>query len=1578
MKIKNKFISFVLAVFIIFGIMSAPVTVYANMYGEIYINDNFITGKIPSGYSYTEAGGHIRVVNQALRFERTDPTEPSATTMDRLPSGLGKTGKIVYELTSVKRSPGLIHVHFRGMGGIALSLKFYDDNKIAFGYGIKDENDILTMKDDKLMSYSLDVPTTIRLLLDTETSNISVWGDNGSGEKLILDNVHARTEDVVNAWNTSFIADGMTTPAFDIVEFKMYSADLTLTSEDALNVAYENLTFDSLSTQAIDDVSDNLYLPSKGLYDTEITWSSSNTDVISDTGIVTRGTNPEADDKVTLTATLELDGVKMTKEFDITVVRQLEGNAAVNKAYEALDVSDLTHEPYYSITKQLNLPDKFYGADVVWISNRPDIISPDGTVNRPTAQNGDTEVVLTTIISNGDYTLSKDLNVNVLAQTNFTDPYHISDTDFFGKWDADNECWAVEGKINYSYSPKLSAAEECVKAGDYTGAKNALWEYYKQRTKPILQPGKRNQMIANLNADDIYSFDIKYLLTEFTVTPQWKECAINVDAGSISKGGYTSFMIMGRKKDDGIGEFYSRENDEHVPVIEVVVNGDVKTFTAVDDCYTRAGTYGNEIHGTEPTLLVKDSGAPFDDESRRAFIKFDFSSIKQSDVVTKATLKIYGRSDVDTPKSMLLTLEPDNTWKEHSRNWNNTVGNVYSWSGIEGGTDFNPVLGSEREFYYFVCRFIMLEYVVYEYLLGHDEYYGYKIVERLMDFIHDKGLANTGAGYPRSLETAIRTRYLIMAYLATVNSPSMEVDANTAILKYMWMHGYYLSQEGNFHSHNNWGGSEAAGLYYTLLYFPEFKDGYDPEGIRDTWETTVVDRFKGMMANLQLDDGSYIEATSGYSEGQLNTYLGYRSLAFENGRELGEEFDEMLSKLGYYTLDCFSPSGYGAMYGDADYSKRSSGHKTVLVELLNDPVMEYIDTFGASGVEPDYTSVLYPDAKISIMRSGWNKNGLYLFTNARGGLGGHGHADDLSLTVAAYDQLLLVDPGRYTYDQAPERAWLVSTKAHNTVGINDRSQAIEKQEGTIEDWVSNNSFDFSRMSTPNTGGFKHTRNVFFVRPNYWIVSDFVEPEGANFNETNNYKQLWHFLPNANLALDNVSNKLYSNFEIGANIDVISADSDITANIEDGYYSPAYLTLSDAKYGYFEKNTAGNATFDTVLYPIAEDSNETVGVERIELDITPDIATAMKIYIVDEEHQHLANTGYYYLTQKDSYKAERDFDKYRTDAALAYVQHEANGNLKEVSVKNGNFIKDNTTDEIIISGENLDDVGISYQSNTIKINSSNDNFNLDTFKFKANSNVEHVYLNDEEIGFNFDNGMISFASSSIIDKNPAEGSGGSSTPGNIGNSGSGGGGGSAGGSVTQPSTPPVEKETLFDDTEGHWAQQYVEKLASLNIVNGTGDREFSPEDNVTRAQFAAMVVRALKLSASEYDNIFSDVSADDWYAEAVQTAFEHGLINGYDGKFSPNEQITREQAAKIIVSAYEKAYGEITDLKLCNFTDSKSISDWAKAYIERSVTAGLIVGFEDGNFYPQRNASRAEAAVMIYRMLAADTQEGDSK
>lgn len=179
---------------------------------------------------------------------------------------------------------------------------------------------------------------------------------------------------------------------------------------------------------------------------------------------------------------------------------------------------------------------------------------------------------------------------------------------------------------------------------------------------------------------------------------------------------------------------------------------------------------------------------------------------------------------------------------------------------------------------------------------------------------------------------------------------------------------------------------------------------------------------------------------------------------------------------------------------------------------------------------------------------------------------------------------------------------------------------------------------------------------------------------------------------------------------------------------------------------------------------------------------------------------------------------------------------------------------------------------------------------------------------------------------------------------------------------------LESKLTFEDIKGHWSKLFVESMAAKNVIGGYGDGTFRPEGEITRAEFAKMIVDALELDLVKYDGRFTDVKATDWHSSYVATMVKSGLAGGYgDNTFKPNDKITRAEMAMILGNTLDmEVKSTEVDGLLSQFKDSTSIQEWSKLGIAKAVKAEIMVG-SNNNFNPNGTATRGEAATAVYRL-----------
>ena len=199
-----------------------------------------------------------------------------------------------------------------------------------------------------------------------------------------------------------------------------------------------------------------------------------------------------------------------------------------------------------------------------------------------------------------------------------------------------------------------------------------------------------------------------------------------------------------------------------------------------------------------------------------------------------------------------------------------------------------------------------------------------------------------------------------------------------------------------------------------------------------------------------------------------------------------------------------------------------------------------------------------------------------------------------------------------------------------------------------------------------------------------------------------------------------------------------------------------------------------------------------------------------------------------------------------------------------------------------------------------------------------------------------------------------------------------GGGPSNKTFVKDNTGNTEKPqtSVFGDvSKDFWACEAIEALTQRGIIAGVGNNLFMPDKEITREEFVKIIVSAFNITASDTDVKFSDVDKNAWYASYIGSAVKAGIINGKgDNYFGIGEKIIRQDMATMIYRCFENSELFKNNAGAKNFEDSFAISDYAKAAVEALAGAGVINGMSETRFQPKGFATRAQAAMIVYKVL----------
>lgn len=200
-------------------------------------------------------------------------------------------------------------------------------------------------------------------------------------------------------------------------------------------------------------------------------------------------------------------------------------------------------------------------------------------------------------------------------------------------------------------------------------------------------------------------------------------------------------------------------------------------------------------------------------------------------------------------------------------------------------------------------------------------------------------------------------------------------------------------------------------------------------------------------------------------------------------------------------------------------------------------------------------------------------------------------------------------------------------------------------------------------------------------------------------------------------------------------------------------------------------------------------------------------------------------------------------------------------------------------------------------------------------------------------------------------------------------------GSSGGvpSITYiPPTTNIENNNVnyVDLSEANWAEEYINVLTKKGVISGDGNGHFRPNNKIKREEYIKLLVSALNITKTDKKVNFSDLDEKAWYYEYITAACEIGIIKGLpDNTFGLGKYITREEMAALAyraIKALNKTLSVVSSNK--EFSDEANISDFAKEAVYAMQRANIINGVNNEQFMPQENATRAQAAKIIYLLI----------
>jgi hypothetical protein len=623
------------------------------------------------------------------------------------------------------------------------------------------------------------------------------------------------------------------------------------------------------------------------------------------------------------------------------------------------------------------------------------------------------------------------------------------------------------------------------------------------------------------------------------------------------------------------------------------------------------------------------------------------------------------------------------------------------------GEDFDWTINPSKDLEWLILlhKFYYLKDLAGAYDVSKDERYAEKWVSLIESWINQ-----VPDGFIDSQVTGRRLQQWILSYHTFVTekqSPTVTPDFFECFINSINSQTHYLclhlTPEGNHRT------LELYAIFLVAVSFPELKSA--------DWflEFSTQKLLENMQQDL-LADGVHRELSTDYHHTVLKNYLRFRGLALLNEIALPAACDTLLQKAIEFSYYAHKPDGFIPAINDGD----CISYLPLLIKANGyypNEHLQYVITQGEEGEPPLLRSRGFKESGYTILRSDWAakpySDALYLFFDcAPLGFGSHGHYDALNFEMAAYGCSLIVDPGRYTYSEFSEdkinwRKYFKETAAHNTVVVDGLSQmpyrggrpVDPEPEATLKQFVTAEGFDYLHGQViSHQYTVKHERMIFFLQPEYWIVTDLLTAEGKH-----NYDLYFHLSEKAqgltNLATDDVRHVIGSPNLLM--IQPISSDTDLT--VEQGYVSPEYGIKYEAPIIKFTKSQASETTFNTVLYPF-KDKAPTVQVTQLSVYqknclCQSHVASALKICVTRED-------SYFediFFINHSANEAECTFSDITCSGQLLFVRRDELGNIINLQCEGLSSLKVKYTDLLI---QQTGKLRLSYQVQHLCLSTEN--------------------------------------------------------------------------------------------------------------------------------------------------------------------------------------------------------------------------------------------------------------------------------
>ncbi len=492
-----------------------------------------------------------------------------------------------------------------------------------------------------------------------------------------------------------------------------------------------------------------------------------------------------------------------------------------------------------------------------------------------------------------------------------------------------------------------------------------------------------------------------------------------------------------------------------------------------------------------------------------------------------------------------------------------------------------------------------------------DERFAKEFDTQFSDWVTDCPVPADGADQKpyskwRTIEAGIRMSWTWPAVFTIFRkSPSLKDETLISMIKSMVEHGRYLRR---YPTTGNWLTMEMNGLYHVGVLLGFVREASD-------WRRFALLRLLSELDTQIYPDGAQIELTPGYHNVALRSFLGPVDIAGAYGYRLSDEYLARLERMFAYNMWVMRPDRDAPRWNDSWHVDVVGTLRKGLALFPDRKDFEWIVSDGRKGRPPDHTSHFFPYAGQVVMRSGWERDALFLGFEA-GPFGyGHQHEDRLGIVLFAYGKELLVEGGSYAYDASKWRRYVLSSYAHNIVLIDGQGQV--RRGLSRQHYVSKEPLDVAFYSDEDydyacgiyEGGFgerenrpaRHVREVAFLKKaRLFVVRDALESLDGR---PHSYQALFH-LDSEKVNVDEGSGTIETQDPGDINIRIVPwVDGDFKTDIVRGRETPVVQGWMPRGHGVrgvrpiptvvYERHSAKPVYFLTVLQPLRDGHEDRV-------------------------------------------------------------------------------------------------------------------------------------------------------------------------------------------------------------------------------------------------------------------------------------------------------------------------------------------------------------------------------------------------